>query len=98
ELYVQRNKTLLKIYVKYWKTPIFEVIIHRELVYYFLSNMKIFPKNKDLMHDFCYFLTAMLLRGEKVEQIFKLWETVLPAWKINNYEFNLMENKDQNLT
>jgi len=95
ELCVQRDKILLKIDLKYWKTPTFEVIIHRELIYYFLSNMKIFPKNKDLLYDFCYFLTAMLLRGEKAEQIFELWETVLPMWKINNYELNLMENKDQ---
>jgi len=95
KLCVQRNKTLLKIDVRYWKTPTFEVIIHRELIYYFLKRMGIFPKNKDLMYDFCYFLTAMLLRGEKAEQIFELWETVLPMWKINNYELNLMENKDQ---
>jgi len=95
ELCVQRDKILLKIDLKYWKTPTFEVIIHRELIYYFLSNMKIFPKNKDLLYDFCYFLTAMLLRGEKAEQIFELWETVLPMWKINNYKLNLMENKEQ---
>jgi len=57
--------------------------------------MRIFPKNKDLMYDFCYFLTAMLLRGEKAEQIFELWEIVVPVWKLNNYELNLMENKDQ---
>jgi len=95
ELCVQRNKILFKIDVKYWKTPTFEVIIHRELIYYFLNNMRIFPKNKDLMYDFCYFLTAMLLRGEKAEQIFKLWEIVLPVWNINNYELNLMENNDQ---
>ncbi len=95
ELCVQRNKILLKINVKYQKTPTFEVIILRELVYYFLSNMKIFPKNIDLMYNFCYFLTAMLLRGEKAEQIFELWETVSPEWNINNCELNLMENKDQ---
>ncbi len=95
ELCVQRNKILLKIDVKYWKTPTFEVIIHRELIYYFLSNMRIFPRNKDLIYDFCYFLTAILLRGEKAEQIFKLWETVLSMRNINNYELNLMENKDQ---
>ncbi len=38
ELCVQRNKILLKIDVKYWKTRIFEVIIHRELIYYFLLS------------------------------------------------------------
>jgi len=95
ELCVRKEKELLKIDVKYWKAPTFEVIIHRELIYYFLKRMGIFPKNKDLIYDFCYFLTAMLLRGEKAEQIFELWETVLPMWKINNYELNLMENKDQ---
>ncbi len=95
ELCVQRNKTLLKIDVKYWKTPTLEVIIHRELIYYFLMNMGIFPKNEDLIYDFCYFLTAMLLRGERVERIFELWETALPIWKINNYKLNLMENKEQ---
>ena len=95
ELCVQRNKTFLKIDVKYWKTPTFEVIIHRELIYYFLKRMGIFPKNKDLIYDFCYFLTAIFLRGEKAEQIFELWETVLPVWNINDYELNLMENKDQ---
>ncbi len=95
ELCVQRNKTLLKIDVKYWKTPIFEVIINRELIYDFLERMGIFPKNKDLMYDFCYFLTTMLLRGEKAEYIFKLWEALSPEWNINNYELNLMENKEQ---
>ncbi len=95
ELCIQRNKILLKIDVKYWKTPIFEVIIHRELIYYFLRNMRIFPKNKDLIYDFCYFLTAIFLRGEKAEHIFELWETISPEWNINNYELNLMENKDQ---
>jgi len=57
ELCIQRNKILLKIDVKYWKTPIFEIIIHRELIYYFLKGMGIFQKNKDLIYDFCYFLT-----------------------------------------
>ncbi len=95
ELCVQRNKILLKIDVKYWKTPTFEVIINRELIYYFLSYMRIFPKNKDLIYDFCYFLTAILLRGERAEYIFELWETVLPMWRVNNYELDLMENKDQ---
>jgi len=85
----------LKIDVKYWKTPIFEVIIHRELIYYFLRNMRIFPKNKDLIYNFCYFLTAIFLRGEKAKQIFELWETISPEWNINIYELNLMENKDQ---
>jgi len=95
ELCIQRDKILLKIDVKYWKTPAFEVIIHKELIYYFLKRMGIFPKNKNLMYDFCYFLTAMLLRGERAKHIFELWETVSPVWKINNYELNLMENKDQ---
>jgi len=95
ELCVQRNKTFLKIDVKYWKTPIFEIITYRELIYYFLERMGIFPKNKHLLYDFCYFLTAILLRGEKTEQIFELWETISPEWSINNHELNLMENKDQ---
>ncbi len=95
ELCVQRNKTLLKIDAKYWKTATFEVIIHREIFYYFLKRMRILPKNNDLIYDFCYFLTAMLLRGEKAEQIFELWEKFSPVWNINNYELNLMENKDQ---
>jgi len=38
ELCVQRNKTLLKIDAKYWKTATFEVIIHRDIFYYFLKE------------------------------------------------------------
>ncbi len=95
ELCVQKDINLLKVDVKYYKTPLFDVIAYRELITYFLSKMGIIPKNENLMYDFCYFLTAMLLRGKKAEQIFKLWETVSPVWNIKNYELNLMENKDQ---
>jgi len=67
----RKDGEILKIDTKYYKSPEFEIIVYRELVYYYLTNTGIFPKEKYLI-EFCYFIVIILLRGEKAKKTLKL--------------------------
>jgi len=71
ELIAQKDGGVLKIDAKYHKAPEFGIITHRELVYYYLINTGIFPKEKYLK-EFCYFIIMILLRGERAKKVLKL--------------------------
>jgi len=69
--FAQKDGEILKIDAKYRKVLEFEIIVYRELVYYYLTNTGIFPKKKYLK-EFCYFIIMILLRGEKAKKALEL--------------------------
>lgn len=87
---VQKDNKFLKIDDKYCKTPMFDAIIYRELIYHFMERKKLLPKNSDLIYDFCYFIIAILKRGEKTNQVFELMESFPLILK----DFNLKKDKN----
>ncbi len=71
EFIAQKDEEVLKIDAEYHKVPEYEIIAYRELINYYLINTGIFLKEKYLK-EFCYFIVAILLRGEKAQKVLDL--------------------------